>query len=764
LLAASLTAAALWLRHSREALRADVETALTQAARLRESGQFPESRKLLEAAQARLGDSGPSDLVDQVNMALADTRLVERLDNARQWLFDNADTGCPLDFTQTEREYTTTLSEAVLVREGEDKEVIAARVRSSSVRGELLAAILDWAAVTNDEPRRAWLLAVACAADPDPERDRLRRPELWRDRAALSRLADEPVPQTTSPELAVALSRRATAANVREPLQLLVEVRRLHPEDYWLNYTAGWLLYLAKRWDEAVVYHRAALALRPRAPAVHYSLGRTLRSQRKFDEAITSYEEALRLDPQSANAHAGLGLALVEKGKPDEAMGHYQEALRINPKHVTAQVNLGARLAAKGQVDEAIRNYEAALRINPNHAGGHYQYGNALRSKHELDKAIDQYQEALRISPRYAAAHNGLGNALSDKGNQEEAIKQYEEAIDIEPRNASFRVNLGKALLGLGRLDPAIGQYKAALVIEPRNSRALDALGSAFLAKGKVDEAIDCLEKALQLDDKNSSARVNLGCVRLFGQGQVVEATALFKRAVADNPKDAIAHFNLGQALLAKGSFTDARREVHHACAFSSSGQRWFDVFHQTRRALQDCDDLSALEGRLPAILHEKDKPASAAESLKLAWLCQSKLLHAAAARFYAEGIAADPKSADDLSAGHRYYAARCAALAAAGWGEDVPKPDQEERARLRRQALEWLRADLAALQKQLASANAEDRLMAQRTLYLLQRDFRFFAVREKEELAKLPDAERMAWEKLWADTEALRVRSRTAR
>jgi hypothetical protein len=45
----------------------------------------------------------------------------------------------------------------------------------------------------------------------------------------------------------------------------------------------------------------------------------------------------------------------------------------------------------------------------------------------------------------------------------------------------------------------------------------------------------------------------------------------------------------------------------------------------------------------------------------------------------------------------------------------------------------------------------------ARRVLALWLRDFRFFAVREKEELAKLPDAERTAWVKLWADTEALR-------
>src|SRR5262249_17821166 len=156
----------------------------------------------------RLGASGPGDLVDQASMALADTRLVERLDTVRQRLFDNADAGSPLDVAETEREYATTLNEAVLVREGEEKDVLAARLRSSAVRAVVLAAIQAWAAATADEPRRAWLLAVACAADPDPDQDRLRRPELWRDRPALARLAGEPVPKSISPELAVALARR----------------------------------------------------------------------------------------------------------------------------------------------------------------------------------------------------------------------------------------------------------------------------------------------------------------------------------------------------------------------------------------------------------------------------------------------------------------------------------------------------------------------------------------------------------------------------
>jgi hypothetical protein len=72
------------------------------------------------------------------------------------------------------------------------------------------------------------------------------------------------------------------------------------------------------------------------------------------------------------------------------------------------------------------------------------------------------------------------------------------------------------------------------------------------------------------------------------------------------------------------------------------------------------------------------------------------KKRHAAAARFYAAAFGDDPKLADEPRAGHRYNAACYAALAAASRGTDAPKPDAKERARLRGQALGWLRAGSA--------------------------------------------------------------------
>jgi len=125
----------------------------------------------------------------------------------------------------------------------------------------------------------------------------------------------------------------------------------------------------------------------------------------------------------------------------------------------------------------------------------------------------------------------------------------------------------------------------------------------------------------------------------------------------------------------------------------------------------------------------------------------------AAGARFYAEAFAAHPKLADDLSFPNRYNAACCAALAGCGQGHDAVKLDETERARLRHQALNWLRADLAAWGQLLEKEKDQARARAQDRLREWRQDADFAEVRGNA-LAKLPEAERQPWQQLWADVE----------
>jgi hypothetical protein len=176
---------------------------------------------------------------------------------------------------------------------------------------------------------------------------------------------------------------------------------------------------------------------------------------------------------------------------------------------------------------------------------------------------------------------------------------------------------------------------------------------------------------------------------------------------------------------------------------------------------VRDAERLVALDRKLSAVLKGQGQPADAAERLAFAQLCQQyKKLPRAAARFYADAFAAEPKLAADLNAQHRYHAARSAALASTGQGEDARLLPDKVVAMLRRWALGWLRADLAAYGKIAQQSNPAVKRAIQQRLAHWQRDPDLAGLRDKAALDKLPEAERDAWQRLWADVEALLQRA----
>jgi eukaryotic-like serine/threonine-protein kinase len=129
---------------------------------------------------------------------------------------------------------------------------------------------------------------------------------------------------------------------------------------------------------------------------------------------------------------------------------------------------------------------------------------------------------------------------------------------------------------------------------------------------------------------------------------------------------------------------------------------------------------------------------------------------HAFAARLWAEALASDPRLADDLRGWHRYSAACSAAQAAAGQGKDGPPLDDAAKAKLRGQALGWLKADLAAWSRLLASGPPQARTTIVKSLSHWQKDANLAGLRDKEALAKLSAEEQKAFAQLWADVTAL--------
>lgn len=251
------------------------------------------------------------------------------------------------------------------------------------------------------------------------------------------------------------------------------------------------------------------------------------------------------------------------------------------------------------------------------------------------------------------------------------------------------------------------------------------------------------------MDPGSPLAHNSLG-MALRLQGRDKEAEAAYREAIRLNPDQAEAHYNLGILLMEVGDYRGALSELRTSNELGSKRPNWSTSTSKWIRKLEALDD------RLPAILKGEDKPADNAERLALAKMCYYSRRFATAARFWAEALEDDPTLADDRDEQQAFYAACAAARAAAGQGEDDPKPDEAAKAALRGQALTWLRAELAVWSKSHASADPAARGAIARDLRSWQLNPRLSGIRDPEALAELPDEEQQAWRALWADVDTL--------
>jgi tetratricopeptide (TPR) repeat protein len=489
-------------------------------------------------------------------------------------------------------------------------------------------------------------------------------------------------------------------------------------------------LYVAGERDEAVALLRWARGRHPTDFWTAMHLGNLIKGEGQeqnavpvdLEERIGCYRVAVALRPDVGAARANLGNVLQAKGQLDDAIEAFRQAIALDPRLAQAHNNLGVALAAKDQLDDAIEAFRKAIELDGTNAEAHSNLGVALKAKGKVDEAIACYHQAIALDPGYAPAHTNLGNALAAKGQLDAAIAAHCEAIAIDGMNGQARNNLGMALAAKGQLDDAIDAYRTAIVLAPRDAKAHYNLGNALAAKGQLDDAIAAYQETIRLK------------------------------------KDfAYAHCNLGHVLRRQGHFADALVALKRGHALGSRRGDWTSPSAQWVR---EAERMVELDARLSAVLAGKARAKDAAERLALAQLCQLYRKHyAAAARFYTEAFAEQPALAANLAASHRYNAACAAALAGCGQGKAAASLTPQDRARLRHQALDWLRADLRLREKQLKSWWPGEKGRARQALEYWLKAPDFAGVRRSMALRRLPAKERAAWARLWADLAQLRNR-----
>jgi Tfp pilus assembly protein PilF len=156
---------------------------------------------------------------------------------------------------------------------------------------------------------------------------------------------------------------------------------------------------------------------------------------------------------------------------------------------------------------------------------------------------------------------NNLGVALLEQFKYKEAADAFRRALQLDPSLALARINLGIALFNAPDLPAAQKELQVAIVAAPTAPQPHYVLGLAAKTQNKAEEAITEFQKVLKIDPNDVGANVNIG--QLYAQQRKYpEAVAALRLAVAAEPYNATALYNLGTSLIRSGQREEGQKVI----------------------------------------------------------------------------------------------------------------------------------------------------------------------------------------------------------
>ena len=406
LMAAVAIVAIIWFVSQRSTNNRLIEEQLRDAIRFQQQSMWKEADAAIERASARLGEHGPTGLHRQLEQARRDSELAAHLDTI---CLDQA--GCVdgfMDFRLTYQKYQNAFRDSALGEVTDPPDQVALRIRNSSIRNALVAAVYDWM-LCADPQTRQWLWEIARRVDHDPTgwRDRVCEPVIWNNGEALSKMAGEAVVTDHSAPFLMAVGRQLKALN-RDTIPFLKKVQDAYPQDFWINLTLADALWVKGDVVESIRFYQAAIAARPNAAVSYNNLGMAFDYEHRYEDAIASFRHAMRIDPQAQLFRNSLAAELFFGGHFAEAIPALRQCLGKNDHEATYRGMLGQSLENVGRVNEAIVQYRSWIETHPRDTPFQKCLCNALIKLGRDDEAVTAWQTAIAANPREHDAWDGL--------------------------------------------------------------------------------------------------------------------------------------------------------------------------------------------------------------------------------------------------------------------------------------------------------------------------------------------------------------------
>lgn len=237
---------------------------------------------------------------------------------------------------------------------------------------------------------------------------------------------------------------------------------------------------------------------------------------------------------------------------------------------------LGPVADAKAEAAKVIAEVQAASKGRSDNPEAYQLYlqGQFFRThltKDGLQRAMAFYEQALKLDPEYGLAWAGLSRAASDLAGQNwlPRAEGYATARMAAERAVTLQPDLPEGHTALGWVqwvydwdyEAAAASFQRALELAPGSTLAINAAATLTGNRGNLPEAIALFKRAVALDPLNISLNRNLGLYCL-GAGALEEADASLHNTLQLSPAAGMTHCWRALVRLAEGRLDDAFAEI----------------------------------------------------------------------------------------------------------------------------------------------------------------------------------------------------------
>jgi tetratricopeptide (TPR) repeat protein/predicted Ser/Thr protein kinase len=286
-----------------------------------------------------------------------------------------------------------------------------------------------------------------------------------------------------------------------------------------------------------------------------------------WQKCVQEYTQLVTHFPADRVGQWNLSSCYAQLRNAPKALEAAQNAVEIVPKGVAQRLNLSFISSFAGDFAAGEKEARAGLAINPSAAQGFLVLAEAQIGQGQIDKATESYHQLEKIGALPAStATAGLADLAAYQGEYAEAstILANGAAADVVAKNTD---NAARKYLALGNIEELLGKHAAAVSDTGKALANSQTTQIEFLAANTYVDAGETA-RAQKLATSLSSELTN----EPQAYGKIITGMIALKRKDANEAirqitaanillDTWIGHFDLGQAYLEAGAFTEADSE-----------------------------------------------------------------------------------------------------------------------------------------------------------------------------------------------------------